>query len=104
MHPGRLDKQVTLQTFTIAQDTLGQPVETWSTLATVWANKKDVSATERVLAQRDVSTLASVWTIRHLSGLTAKNRLQHNGTNYDIMGIRELGRQEYLELLTEAQK
>lgn len=94
---------MTLQTFTIAQDTFGQPLETWSTLATVWANKRDVAASERVSAHREVSTLASVWTIRHLSGLTAKNRLQHDGLNYDITGIRELGRREYLELLTEVQ-
>lgn len=102
MHPGMLDRYITVQTFTTAQDATGAPIPTWTTLANVFANKRDIGVGERLASQRELSTLMTVWTIRHLSGLTAKNRIQYDSETYEVIGIRERGRQEYLELTTEA--
>lgn len=102
MHPGMLDRYITVQTFTTTQDATGAPVPTWTTLANVFANKRDLGVSERLASQRELSTLTTVWTIRHLSGLTAKNRIQYDSDIYEVIGVRERGRQEYLELTTEA--
>lgn len=38
MQPGKLNRRVQVQQQTTAQDSFGQPEQTWTTVATVWAS------------------------------------------------------------------
>lgn len=101
MHPGQLDRTITIQTFTVAQDATGQPIQTWSTLAIVRASVLEVNARERFQALREVGVFSAVFTIRWLSGLNDRNRVIYDGKTYDIVGIQEQGRRQWLALSGE---
>jgi SPP1 family predicted phage head-tail adaptor len=102
LNAGRLDRRITIEIKTVAQDEFGQPVETWTTLATVWAHKRDIRASEKFRAQQEIAEEAAVFEIRWRSGIDAGDRLVHDGKTYDIEGVAEIGRREGLELMATA--
>jgi len=103
---GQLDRSVQIQTQTTAQDSYGQPVETWATLATVWAGKSDRVASEVTSAGQVVEVLRTVWTIRHRADVNTRHRLAYSSTGHSpeyfyITGTQEIGRRVGLKLTTE---
>lgn len=103
MRAGRLDRRVTLQSRTLAQDAAtGQNVETWSDLATVWASKRDVRGREFIAAQGTNADADTVFEIRYMPGLSVLNRLVYDGVTHDIVHVAEIGRREGLQLVCTA--
>lgn len=102
MNAGKLDRRITLQRFTATQDEgSGEEVETWATLATVWASKRDVSDGERVAAaevQAEVTTRFQIRWSSEVADLSAKDRLVCEGVTYAITGTKELNRHEGIEI------
>ncbi len=92
------NRPVEVQQVTETQDETGQPVESWATIRTVKAARKDVRGFERLRAQQELAERTSVFTMRWFSGLDAKMRLSHDGLIWDIEGIAELGRRVALEV------
>jgi SPP1 family predicted phage head-tail adaptor len=90
----RLDRRITLERKTTAQDALGHPVETWSDEnrtpplnQQVWANRRDMTAAERFRANQELATLTSVFTIRWRAGVTSgDHRINDDGVIFDIEG------------------
>lgn len=104
---GRLDRQITFQTFTEAQDATGQPLQTWADLTdvpTVWARLERTSGNEGFtaghveLAERNVNFI-----IRHRTDLHEEMRVSYDGELFDIEGIEEIGRADMLRIVTRAQ-
>lgn len=105
MLAGKLDRRVLLERFGLTRDPLNNPVEGWTTLATVWASKHDVSDTERLRAAEVGSNLTTRFVIRHSStvaDLNTKDRLTCEGLVYNIVGVKELGRREGIEITAAA--
>lgn len=50
MNIGKLDKQITIQTLDSVKDSYGNQTESWSDLATVWANINYISGQEKELS------------------------------------------------------
>ena len=102
MKPERLDRKITLQRFTYTTDPgSGEQVKTWSTLAAVWASKRDVSDSERVASAEVSAEIGTRFQIRWdsaWSDLNPKDRVVYDGRTYDIVGVKELGRREGLEI------
>ncbi|ATA26808.1 head-tail adaptor protein [Brenneria goodwinii] len=75
MKAGRLRHRVTIQNFTTTRDAGGQPIETWSDGATVWAEVAPISGRELV-ASGAVSAEATirVW-MRFRRDVSAVSRL-----------------------------
>lgn len=100
----RLDRRVTLETFTGAQDTTGFTVKTWELLATVWAEMSSSTSTraeERITGDNyEIAERTMIFTIRYRSDLTltAQHRLRHRGDTFRIAGIQEVQRRQYLKL------
>lgn len=102
MNIGKLDRRVTIQQLTTTQDSWNHPVESWATLATVWATKQPRRAVEPTEAQQVVALGLVDWFIRYRSDVTAQLRLlDADGTAYEIVGVQEIGRREGLKLITE---
>ena len=95
---GLLDRRVKIQALTTAADGAGQPVETWSDIATVWARVRPFRGGERFLARQVVGQAVTTFEIRHRAGVTILNRLVYAGRSWDIHDVREVGRREGLEL------
>lgn len=102
---GKRDRRVTLERYGETRDEWNNPIMGWTTLSRVWASKTDASDTERLRAAEVGSTLTTRFVIRwskKVSDLNTKDRLTCEGIEYGIIGVKALGRREYLEITAAA--
>lgn len=105
MDAGRLDRRVTLVRRKSGTNAFGEPVDEWDALATVWANVTPVSDGERVRAGETLSSKLSRFIIRWSSTVSTvdpKDRINYDGSVWDIQGVKEIGRREMIELTASA--
>jgi SPP1 family predicted phage head-tail adaptor len=62
---GALNRRITLQSHSITQDTYGEPLNTWTNVATVWAAVEPLSGRELLAAQAVQSSVTHQITIRY---------------------------------------
>lgn len=87
---GPFNRRVVFETKTVVQDATGHPVETWLTTRTMYANRRDVTANERMRASQELATRTSVFTVRWFSALNAGEwRIEHEGLIWDVIGLAE---------------
>ena len=101
MHAGRRDRSVQFRRATLAHDGLSS-AETWADHGSPqWASKRDVSDGERYRAGEVAASLTARFQVRYsifTAGITPKDRLECEGRTYNIVGIKEIGRREGLEI------
>lgn len=83
---------------TTSQSASGEAVETWSTLATVWAQRQDQAGNEAFRAGAERAMVGTVYRIRYRSDLKARDRLVDASETYDIESIALFGRNDGLDL------
>lgn len=101
MYIGKMDRQVEIQYRANTQDSTGEDVPTWKTLARVWAQATPMNAKERFASEMERESKVYTFRIRYIKGVQADMRLVHESQNYRITGIAEIGRREGLELTAE---
>lgn len=105
MNAGKLDRRISFERFALVDDGF-QQVETWAAHGSaVWASKKDVSDGEKTQAGSVSAILTSRFEVRSSTftrDLTAKDRITYRGENFDIFGIKEIGRSNRLEITAGA--
>lgn len=101
MFIGKLDRRIIIQQNTPTQDTYGEPIASWSTFSTVWAEKLKPQVAEKYVADQFSGTEKIVWRIRYLSGVNNLMRVSYDGKIYDIHGVYEEGRNKYMFIVTE---
>jgi SPP1 family predicted phage head-tail adaptor len=99
---GELDRVAVIQSRTLTPNAYGEQIETFTTLATVWAGKLELSGQEQLLAQQVSAETIIKYRIRWRSDVTATCRLVVDGVTYGIQYIAELGRRDRLELTCKA--
>lgn len=101
---GKLDRKITIERKTVTRSGSGEPNETWSTLAIVWAHKLPMTGREFYSAAgaQLVSEETARFRIRWLAGLTAQDRILEGTKVWDIRNVAELGRAEGVELTAQA--
>lgn len=102
---GMLDRKVTIQQSTSTPDAFGQPIDSWSAVATVWCSKKDLLSTSTMLndsASQIATKTASQFTIRYRSDFPLNGRLLFENEVYEIVRVAERGRKRYLEVIAYA--
>lgn len=104
MDIGRLDQRITLEQRTASVDALGQAVESWSPVATVWAAAEPLAGREFFAAGQTQSAAAVRFTIRWLAGVSAAMRVVWRGLPHAIVAapIDLQGARAYLELMCAA--
>lgn len=105
MKAGDLDRRIAIERATETQDDFGEPIQTWATLATVWASKEDIRDTERFMAQQVGAEVTTRFQIRYsatVASVNPKDRVVYDGRVYDIAGVKEIGRREGLEITAVA--
>lgn len=101
---GKLRERVTLQAFTVVQDIYGQPIETWTNLATnptVWANIKTKPGGERFTsgAEQVIAQAVHTVTIRYRTDVTVQMRVVLSTRIFYVENVYDpTGRKEYLAL------
>ena len=100
INAGQLDKRVKIQQATEARDAHGQPIETWSDLASVWASIEPLRGREFFAARQFQAETTHKVTIRHRAGIGPRMRLLFGSRVFRIEAVidpRE--RHEALELM-----
>lgn len=100
MRAGKLDRRLIIQRKSITYSDSGEPIETWATLATVWAQARPNRGDERFSVRQLVGTAVMTFLIRYRSdlALTVEDRLSYDGKTWDIADLRELGRRVGTEI------
>lgn len=73
-------------------------IETWTDLATVWANVRELRGTERFEAAQLTALVDAYFTIRYRPDVVPHMRLNYEGDLFDIQEVLELPRREGLQL------
>lgn len=99
MRAGTLRHRVTIQQATETQNSYGEIVQTWTTVATVWGAIEARGMRESFTASQQFATADHVITIRHRSDVTPKMRLVYGSRTFDIEGaVDPDGRKRELRL------
>jgi len=101
MRAGPLDRRITLERYGISYNSDFEPIEGWTELGKRWASKEDVSDGEKVRAAQVGASVTTRFRVRYdglTSTITAADRLTCEGLEYEIQGLKELGRREGLEI------
>lgn len=103
---GRMRTQVTFLARTTAQDEAGQPVESWSTVATVFADVRGPSgmaAAERIAANAETSLTTYSVRIRYREDITAGMRAQHGSALMNVAQVvQDIGGRRYTDVVCVA--
>lgn len=102
MRAGQLNRRIRIQSLTSTRDEIGQPINEWQDVATVWANIRHLSGTETIKADAPTSTLRASIRIRYRAGIDAGMRVLHGETVYNIAAVMpdEEGR-KFVDLVAE---
>lgn len=103
---GKLRERIAIQTATTAANAYGEQVETWATLATVWAQVEYrlLVSDEEQRAGR-LSDLRTVhYTIRSRSDFNEKARIVYDSKTYDITAISITPDKQFMTLETQSRE
>lgn len=96
-----LDRRLQFRRATLTDDSFNQR-ETWADYGTpIWASYAPVRDSERWAAGQMQATRMARFTVRwssFTSGLDAKDRFVFDGRDWSIIGLKEIGRREFIEL------
>jgi len=97
---GKYRHRITIQQPTTTKGTMGGVKNTWSTFATVHAQKIHQATREFFAAQKVNAETTDLFVVRYLAGVTAKMRVIFGDRTYDIIGAPDMdGRRRELFLL-----
>jgi SPP1 family predicted phage head-tail adaptor len=100
MKAGKMDRRLTIERVTVVSGQYGDE-ETWTALRTVWAHKVPVSESEPYVSDERQAERVVTFQIRYVD-VTEQDRVASEDVTYRIVGIREIGRRDGLELRCEA--
>lgn len=105
LEAGDLDREITFESRQASQESVyGTQTVTWATVATVWAQVRDIlpSRAEQVVDLVSMARHPSRIRIRWRDDLTSDMRIDYEGRKLRIVaGPAELGRREGLEFIAE---
>lgn len=87
MRVGQLKHRVTVKYLNSGQDDIGQPVQTWSDLASIWADIRHLNGSESIRADADSSIVKASIRIRRRTDVTPAMRVYHGSTIYEIKAV-----------------
>lgn len=97
---GQLRERIVIERPIKEPDSFGQPIETWSEFAAVWAAKEPLNGREYFDAQGVFSENMIRFRIRHRPGIDNTMRISHDGRLYNIKSIVDAAdRHVHMELL-----
>ena len=103
---GKLDRRIQFRRYSESDDGFAM-VKGWSNHGSpVSAHKKDINDGERMRADAVSATLTARFEVRSsvfVRALTAKDALTYNGVTFAIYGIKEIGRNNRLEITAGAE-
>jgi SPP1 family predicted phage head-tail adaptor len=100
MRAGKLDRSITVQSFTNTVNDYGTPIETWTDVATVRAQIIQ-SSTEEFLTSGATDETVIIFRTRYFGAVAPKSRILFEGEEYNVREVKEIGRRKGLDLRCE---
>lgn len=103
---GKLDRRIQFRRAAPLDDGFQEVEEFADHGDPVWASKTDVSDGEKMSAGAVSASLTARFVVRSSAftrDLTAKDALTYNGVTFAIFGIKEIGRNDQLEITAGAE-
>jgi SPP1 family predicted phage head-tail adaptor len=100
MRAGQLRTRITIQRRDTGTDSWGQPVNTWTDVATVWSDFRHKSGIETIKSDAEVSTVRASVRIRWRTGIDAGMRLKVGDAFYEIEAVMpDIAGRVYVDLV-----
>lgn len=87
MRAGLLRERVTIKTKTVTQNTYGEEVITWVTLATVWGAVEPLRGREYLEGQSLDVEITTLIRIRYRTGVVAESLVVHDTHSYNVRSV-----------------
>lgn len=103
MRAGNLRNRIVIQANTPSDNAFGEPVVSWSTLATVWAEVETMNGAEALASGAERTSSPVVFVMRHRSDVTTDKRISWDNGTYDIESVENVaGRNKLLRVTAVA--
>jgi SPP1 family predicted phage head-tail adaptor len=97
-----LDRRITISRPQEQKSAIGETIATgWEEVATIWAAYAPISDGERLRAAAVEQKTDARFTVRYsarLAGIDGTHQIQFDGSDWQITGIKEIGRRRRLEI------
>lgn len=101
-NPGQLDQRITIEKRTTTSNEFGETIETWSTRATVWAQARPLTGTERERPESTQGRANYAFVIRYRDDVLTTDRIMWRGRAFNVRFISDSGpRAIYLSIDAE---
>jgi SPP1 family predicted phage head-tail adaptor len=101
-NPGKMDRRIILRYPFTGRDSEGGVTTEWIEASTVWAAWLPQGSREFMAAQALHAEATGVFRIRHRSDIDSTWRAVKGDDLFEIIGVTEIGRREYLDLAVRA--
>jgi len=95
-----MKNRVEVQQYTTVKDEWNHETKTWTAKATVWAEKKYKNSQLVSEVKGVTHVMQVIFRIRFMDEITTKMRIKEGNNFFDIVGMKVIGNQEVLELIT----
>jgi SPP1 family predicted phage head-tail adaptor len=90
MKAGALDQRIVIERLVDGYDELGQPINTWLPIVQTWAHVQPLVGREYLAAGALLSEVTARVRMRYRPGITAADRVIHNGKVYGITSVADV--------------
>lgn len=104
MQAGTLDRPITLKNPVYTRNSFGELIKTYSSTEESWASLSEVTGLEADLDHVQDASQVAIFTIRYTTFVTEESIVTFNSTNYKIISVKRMGRNDYLQLITQINK
>lgn len=87
MSIGQRKCKVAIQQLTAGQDSIGQPTQTWTTLASVWADIRYLNGMQTIRNDAQMSATKASVRIRRRTDVTTAMRVVYGTTEFAIVAV-----------------
>lgn len=102
MYAQQLRSEIKIKTRSSGYDEAGQPVDTWTTFATVRADIRHLSGTETIKADAITAIVRSSIRIRYLPGVTPGMIVETSASTYAIRAVMpDVNKSRFIDLACE---
>ena len=105
MNIGQLNRRIVIQRPGTAQDSIGQPIATWTDVDPAWAAIKMQTGIGVIRASADVSTIPVSIRVRYRTDLDASMRVVHGSTVYAVKAVMpDVAGRQFTDMVCEVAK
>lgn len=90
MKAGALDQRIVIERLVEGYDELGQPINTWLPIVQTWAHVQPLVGREYLAAGALLSEVTARVRMRYRPGITAADRVIHDGKVYGITSVADV--------------